>query len=216
MRGAPSNRAMSLRRPNPRFAQPDPVLTPEEQRLQMLESSVRSLRPSRAPSEPPVPIPSDRSNRMVLVLAEMALRQIALGDGDEARRTLGDAIVVLDEVTDDRVIAQASILVGEGLLAVDRPHLAEPRFQKGLAIAERYGERGWMARASIGLGRSLILLDDPMGCEVLVAAKKLTNGEKALNAQIDAQLEYAKKLFDTPRSVHTGYGRPVTIPPQRG
>jgi len=152
---------------------------------------------------------------MALVLAEMALRQIALGQRDEARKTIGDGIVVLDEVQDERVVAQASILLGEALLALDLPHLAHPRFTRAVEILPRYGERRLTTRARVGLGRTLIALDDPAGIDVLLSARLTADGEQAFLTQIDATLEYATKLFDTPRSVHTGYGRPVSFVPPK-
>ncbi|MBS2019274.1 MAG: hypothetical protein JST00_40800 [Deltaproteobacteria bacterium] len=206
---------MSLRRISPRFVPPPAPTTPEEERIAALGASVQSLRPSRAPSEPPVPIPADRSPSMVLVLAEMALRQLALGQRDEARKTVGDAIVVLEEVTDERVIAQASILVGEALLALDLPHLAHPHLARSVEILPRYRERKLTTRARIGLGRTLVALDDPAGIDVLLSARLTADGDATMLAQIEGTLEYATKLFDTPRSVHTGYGRPVSFAPPK-
>lgn len=206
---------MSLRRISPRFAPPVPETTPDQERLAALASSVHALRPSRAPSEPPTAIPADKTPSMALVLAEMALRQIALGQRDEARKTIGDGIVVLDEVQDERVVAQASILLGEALLALDLPHLAHPRFARAVEILPRYGERRLTTRARVGLGRTLIALDDPAGIDVLLSARLTADGEQAVLTLIDATLEYATKLFDTPRSVHTGYGRPVSFVPPK-
>lgn len=204
---------MSQRRLQPRFAVPELAITPERQRLNMLESSIRSIRPSRAPSEPPPALPSDRSSKLVMVLVEIALQHLSLGDRDESRRTIADALVVLETVTDEATIARASLLLGEALLVLDVPKHAEPRFVRAREIYERFNDQRFTIRATLGLGRTLIALDDQVGCDVLRTLRAKCEKEPAALAAIDAALKEADKIFDTPRSVHTGYGRPVTISP---
>src|SRR6478672_12247364 len=99
-----------MRLPRPQHLvspQPEPA-SPSHRRLNALESEIKALRPSRTPSEPPAAIPIDRSNRVLLCLAEMALHQIAIGELAEARRTVGDAVLVLDQVKDEPTVARAS------------------------------------------------------------------------------------------------------------
>jgi hypothetical protein len=206
---------MSLRRHQPRFASPTPDITPERQRLSTLESSIRAIRPTRAPSEPPAPLPAERSNRLVLVLVEIALQHMALGDRDEARRSIADALLVLEQVNDEPTIARASLVLGEALLALDLPRHAEPRFVRAADIYERFGDQRSALRAKVGLGQTLVALDDEVGCAVLRTAREKCGGDPAILAHIDAALKAAEKIFDTPRTVHTGYGRPVSIPPPR-
>jgi hypothetical protein len=211
---------MRLRRPNHRFSPtPQTDASPAHQRIAVLESEIRELRPTRISSAPPPPMtapgaPTDRSARAVLVLGEMALHHLAIGELDEARRAVGDAVVLLEQVTDEGTIARASILLGEALLALDAPHHAEPRFARALTICERFGDRRLALRARIGLGRTLVALDDLVGVELLKRARLDGDGDPASLAKIDEAIRYAEKLFDTPRSVHTGYGRPVSIPPK--
>src|SRR5438128_2462815 len=144
---------MRLPRPSPRFAPApsEPPASPSHRRLDALESEIRSLRPSRAPSEPPAAIPIDRTNRVVLCLAEMALHQVVIGALADARRTVGDAVVVLDQVRDEATIARACVLLGEALLALDAPQHAQPRFTTAVAIYDRLGDARWGLRARVGL-----------------------------------------------------------------
>jgi hypothetical protein len=156
----------------------------------------------------------DRSNRVLLCLAEMAVHQVAIGARDEARRTIGDAVIVLEQTKDDASIGRASVLLGEALVALDAPQHAKKRFAQAVDICERIADRRWALRARLGLGRTLVLLDDlSAGCEILARARESCGGDPTLLAQIDGWLREAEKLFDTPRTVKTGYGRPVTVVP---
>ena len=205
---------MSLLR---RTSDPPPVLS-KHQSISALESEIRALRPSRPPTLPPagMAIPSDRSERALFLLAEMGRQQLTIGLLDEARRTLADALMVLDEITDEFSVARASVLLAESLLAIDAPQHAKPRLQSAIQIFDRLGgDRRWGIRARIALGRTLVALDDVVGLEVLEQARRVCErlGEAAVVSQIDAELREAEKTFDTPRHVHTGYGRPVSIAP---
>lgn len=207
---------MRLPRPPHLFAtNEEQPSSPSHRRLNALESEVRSLRPSRAPSEAPAPIPIVASHRVLLCLSEMALHQVAIGELEEARRTVGDAVLVLEQVKDETTIARACVLLGEALLALDRPMHARPRFALALDVFERQNDARWRLRARVGLGRALVALDDVFGVTVLGMAREECR-DPALAQQIDKAIEQAAKIFDTPRTVRTGYGRPVTVhPPPR-
>jgi hypothetical protein len=187
----------------------------ERERLAALESSVRALRPSRASSLPPPPVPGERADGVALALAEMALCQVEIGERAEARRTVGDAVLILEQLTDEATIARASVLLGEALLALDAPQHARPRFARAAEIAARRGDRAVLVRSRIGLGRALVALDDRVGCEILLSTRRLCLADPAALAQIDQALRDAERLFDTPRTVKTGYGRPISVAPPK-
>lgn len=185
-------------------------------KIEALQSEIRALRPARPPTLPPAAVPVDQAGRAIFLLAELTRHQLSIGQLGEARRTLADALLALDELADELTIARASLLLSESLLTLDAPQHAKPRLQRAVAIFDRSrGDGRWGIRARIALGRALVALDDIAGIEVLgearVACVKL--GEAAAVAQIDGELREAEKTFDTPRHVHTGYGRPVSIAP---
>ena len=206
---------MSLLRPQPVFPPAAPASQIHES-IATLESEIRALRPSRPPTLAPVAVPVDRSERALFLLAEMARQQLTIGMLDDARRTLADALVALGEINDHGAIARASVLLSESLLAIDAPQHAKPRLQRAVEIFDRLGgDSRWGIRARIALGRALVALDDIVGLEVLSQARSACEklGEAGVVAQIDVELREAEKAFDTPRHVHTGYGRPVSIAP---
>lgn len=187
------------------------------QKIEALQSEIRALRPSKPPMMPAVAIPSERSEQALFLFAELARQQLSVGRLDDARRTIADGLLVLDEITDESCVASGTVLLCELLLAVDAPQHAKPRLERALKSFERSTADGrWAVRARIALGRALVALDDIQGLAVLEQARRacVKLGEMTVVAQIDAVLRDAEKAFDTPRSVHTGYGRPVsTLPP---
>jgi len=188
------------------------------QKIDALQSEIRALRPARPPTLAPAPIPADRSERAIFLLAEVARQQLAVGRRDEARRTVGEALLALDDCKDDSVIARAAVLLAESLLTLDAPQHAKPRLQRAVKIFDASTmDARWGVRARIALGRTLVALDDFVGIEVLTQARRACErlNEMEVVAQIDEELREAEKTFDTPRHVHTGYGRPVsTLPPE--
>jgi len=146
------------------------------------------IRPSRAPSAPPQRI--DRPDEVALALAQRAKEQLAAGERDDARRTVGDAVLVLDELVNDATIARVSVMLGEVLLALDAPQHAHPRFARAADIYSRTVDRQGQVRARIGLGRSLVALDDYVGCEVLLATRAMCQDPAQL-AEIEAALRAA-------------------------
>jgi hypothetical protein len=194
-----------------------PPQSPVHQSISALEAEIRALRPTRPPNlAPPAAIPADRSERALFILAEMGRQQVSIDLLDDARKTLADALMVLDEVADESAIARASVLLAESLLAIDAPNHAKPRLQRAIQIFDRLAlDRRWGIRARIVLGRTLVALDDIVGLEVLGEARRVCVklGEMEVVSQIDAELREAEKTFDTPRHVHTGYGRPVSVAP---
>ncbi len=211
-------RMNSLRKPvspNPRFVMDlEQPKSPERQRIEMLEASIQSIRPSRVASEPPPVLDAERNKRLVLVLAELALRQALVGDTVVAKRTVGDAVVVLEEVTDEMTLGIAQVLIGEALIAADAPHHAQPRLARATEICTRLGGTSWAIRAKVGLGRALVMLDDGLGAEIQNEVRGECEKHPSLLAQVDETLRRANTLFDTPRSVKTGYGRPVSFYPK--
>jgi hypothetical protein len=193
------------------FQQQSTSSSPGRQRLDALESEVRELRPRRLPSEPPAPMPIDRSRRALLLLAEMVRHYVSLGEHDAARRAIGDATVLENEVHDPDTLALAAIHIGEALLALDSPQHAQPRFARAYAFYERARDRRWAARARFGLGRALVALDDPMGIDVLVEARQLcaSAGDTTMLAHIDVAIGAATEMHDG----RAGYGRPVSVAP---
>lgn len=206
---------MSLLR-HPRTNPPLAAESPVHQTISALEREIRTLRPSRPPSAAPIAGPLAGSERALFCLSEMARQQVSIGMHVDARRTLADALILLDEMTDDSTIARASLLLGESLLAIDIPQHAKPRLQRAVGIFDRLGgDTRWGVRARIALGRTLVALDDIVGLEVLTQARRACEilGAAEVVRQIDGELRAAEQAFDTPRHVHTGYGRPVSIAP---
>jgi hypothetical protein len=206
---------MSLLRP--RSVPPTSVpLSSAHERIAALEIEIKALRPSRPPHLPAPVVVADRSEKVLFLLTEKALHEVSVALPDDARRTVAEALRVLDEVTAEPAIARACVLLGEVLLVLDAPQHALPRLQRAVAIFDRYRGDGRSAiRARVALGRALVALDDIVGLDVLNQARRACEalGETPTIALIDRELREAEKTFDTPRHVHTGYGRPVSEAP---
>ena len=152
----------------------------------------------------------------MFLLAEVVRQQLSVGNLHDARRTIADALIALDEGRNELNVARAAVLLSESLLILDQPQHAKPRLQRAVKIFDRSASDGrWAVRARIALGRTLVALDDIVGIDVLNQARQdcVMLGENAVVAQIDNELREAEKTFDTPRHVHTGYGRPVSVAP---
>ncbi|MBS2015948.1 MAG: hypothetical protein JST00_23875 [Deltaproteobacteria bacterium] len=192
---------------------PDPATYESRQRSEIaeLEGSIRDIRPSRVASEPPPALEPSRSHHLVLALAELALRQAMIGDTLEARRTIGDAVTALADVNDPKIVGVTSVLLGEAMLACDIPHLARQRFLTAIAICNAIAGRSWRLRANVGLGRALVMLDDPRGVRMLYELRPAVVEDPMLLAQIDDALRTAGSP-----DVKTAYGRPISrFPPSR-
>lgn len=178
-----------------------------------LESSIRDIRPSRVGSEPPPTLPPQRSKQLVLTLADLALRQASIGDTTEARLTIGDAILAINESSDPDSIGMASVVLGEAMLLCDIPHLAKDRFTTAIAICGVASGRAWKLRAQVGLGRALVMLDDPRGAPMLRELRPAVLGLASIVVQIDEALRGVEEAY---REVKTAYGRPVSVFPPAG
>lgn len=205
-----------LRRPNPRFSfesSPD-MSSPDHQRIVALEASIRAIRPSRVSSAPPPPLDAEGAKRLVMTLAELAVRQAHLGDTSSARRTVGDATLAIDNNTvDPATLGMASVLIGEALLVCDAPHYARERFATAVDICDGLGDRRWTVRAKVGLGRALVMLDDAHGAEMLKSLRNAVLDNAQMLSLVDASIKKAEVLFDGPQSATTGYGRPISFFP---
>ncbi|HSO35334.1 MAG TPA: hypothetical protein VLT33_22550 [Labilithrix sp.] len=92
-----------------------------------MESQVRELQsPRTVPRPAPVPLPAGAASRMLGLLAEMAINHIAVGELDDARRVVNDALRLLDAVAEDATTdrgaaARARFALGRALLALQDP-----------------------------------------------------------------------------------------------
>jgi hypothetical protein len=171
-------------------------------------------RKRRDSSLPPPAITRDQAEKLIVELSELALKHVSAGELDEARRTVGDAVVLFEDVKEPAIIGRASMLLAETMLLLDAPLHAKPRFETALAIFEGFGDARWAARARVGIGRAMLALDDPAGDAVLEDAGRFlaTMNDDWARERIDAALREAHSLSDTPR---VGYGRPVSVPPPK-
>jgi hypothetical protein len=175
---------------------------------------LREWRSRRDSSLPPALVTREQAEKLIVELAELSLQHVAIGELDEARRTVGDAVPLFDDVKDPAIVARASMLLAETMLLLDAPQHAKPRFEVALEIFERAGDTRWIARARAGIGRALVALDDPDGRFALEAAARAleTLGDDWGRDRIQAALRDGAVSGETPK---VGYGRPVSIPPPR-
>jgi hypothetical protein len=190
------------------------------ERLDAIESEIVSLRGERrAPSEPPAPMPAHCSGRVLGLLAEAALHHAVLGEYEEARRAVGEAAPLFTEAPEGRRTARAALLVGEACLLLDAPQHAEPRLHFALTVFEELGDRPTATRALASLGRALVMLDDPRGIVMLETARATFAelGDQGAMIQAYAVRRSAEAALEgePPRSIRTGYARPITVFPPR-
>jgi len=148
---------------------------------------------------------------MVLVLAEMGVHHVALGQLEEARRTVQDGLLLLPSVRDVHASAAASMLFGEALLGLSEAHRARERFDVAAALYDSLHDLASAARARVGLARALILLGDPSARAVLEDAGTLYEdlGDEEAVRSIDFELRLANADFEeSPRSFHASPSDP--------
>lgn len=216
---------------------PRPLPSTEEPahsiRIRKLEDEIRSLTPSPPSPRPevaqgaPVGRPSrgapERIAKLLLLAADLACEHVRAGQTVDARRVVGDAIAFLDELeaspfaaNHEVAIAHGAVMIGEALVAIDAPKHAKPRLRRAVEILDRHAtEPRWRIRARLALGRALVALDDVTGLEALEQCRQANTmlGDAEAVAAIDRELAAAARVFDTPRHIHTGYGRPVSVFP---
>lgn len=87
-----------------------------------LDEAASSRRPeSGFPASPE----AERADRVLSMLATMALRYARLGELDAARRAADEALALFGEARDAQAIARASFELGEALLALGDPTCRE-------------------------------------------------------------------------------------------
>jgi hypothetical protein len=177
-------------------------------------TDLREWRKRRDSSLPPALITREEAEKLLVELSELALKNVSIGELDEARRTVGDAVVLFDDVKDPAIIARASMLLAETMLLLDAPLHARPRFEVALAIFEEFHDARWAARARVGIGRAMLALDDPSGVAVLEDAGRFlaTMNDDWAREKIDGALREARTVTESPRPA---YGRPVSLPPPK-
>lgn len=189
-----------------------PLPSPSEPKSSPLESEIRALRPSLERGEPA------KVRRLLFALLEAATHHVHAGALADARRAIGDAVIVLESEAlegDAVALARGSLLLGELLFALDAPVYAKARLGRALGLFEAAKDAIHAGRAKLALARTLVVLDDPLGVvllgELRVEAER--SGDVVMIGAVLAASEEAKKVFDTPRTVRTGYGRPVSLVP---
>jgi hypothetical protein len=185
-------------------------------RLRALEAQLEQLRgPAVAPSQAPPPLAPGRVQPTLLVLVEMAVNYLALGELDAARTAIGEAAPLFHEVKDAATLAKASLYIGEVLIALDAPKHAHERLVTAMGLYEKLGDARSVARARMGLGRSLVLLEDPEGLmqleEARVAFQDLSDASAV--AQVESAIRDANEGMDAHGRIRAGYGRTVSMMP---
>lgn len=108
---------------------------------------------------------------------------------------------------DRATIAASALAEGEALLATDALEQAGERFQAAARAFDELGDAAGGARASLGLGRVLLGLEDPACREVLEDAGTLFEdlGDEAGVRQVEQLLRAAESSFEqeSPRSFHS-------------
>jgi hypothetical protein len=198
---------------HPSIAPPSSPAPQSRARLKRLESEIRELRGGGhfeeehlgPDSTGPVTMPTGGWCRIVLVLAEMGVHQVALGELGEARRTVHDGLLLLGSVRDAHASASASMLFGQALLGLSEAHRARERFEVAAAIYDELRDVAAAARARVGLARALVMLRDPSARAVLEDAGTLYEelGDEEAVLSIDLELRQGAADFEeSPRSFH--------------
>lgn len=186
-------------------------------RLAAIGEEVLALRgPPPVPSMKVEPLPLERRQALLNLFAEAAVHHMTLRELEESRRVIADAIALMDDVVDPAIIARASLLTGEALLELDSPKLAKLRLDVAVRFYYTAQDAKLLGRARLALARSLVLLDDPQGLDMLhdVLADATARGDVAMIARVEAILPEAMGI-SVSESVRAGYGRAVSIPPTR-
>ena len=186
-------------------------------RLAAIGEEVLALRgPPPIPAMKVEPLPLDRRQALLNLFAEAAVHHMTLRELEESRRVIADAIALMDDVVDPAIIARASLLTGEALLELDSPKLAKLRLDVAVRFYYTAQDAKLLGRARLALARSLVLLDDPQGLDMLheVLAEATARGDVAMIARVEAILPEAMGI-SVSESVRAGYGRAVSIPPTR-
>ena len=186
-------------------------------RLAAIGEEVLALRgPPPIPAMKVEPLPLDRRQALLNLFAEAAVHHMTLRELEESRRVIADAIALMDDVVDPAIIARASLLTGEALLELDSPKLAKLRLDVAVRFYYTAQDAKLLGRARLALARSLVLLDDPQGLDMLheVLAEATARGDVAMIARVEAILPEAMGI-SVSESVRAGYGRAVSIPPAR-
>ncbi len=102
-------------------------------------------------------------------LARLAVAELASGDADAARRTLGDALARVERSSERWIEAELHRLTGLALIAGHRPAEAEACLRRGLAVALRQQARFWALSAGTALARLLAQQDRPAEARTLLA-----------------------------------------------
>lgn len=185
-------------------------------RLNEIDAEVRRLRgPPPTPSEKPEPLAPEAVRALMNLLAESSVHLVVVHEGDAARRAIGDAIALMPDVVDAASIARASLLMGEALVELDSAKHAQVQLETALAFYEKIGDEKLTARARTGLGRALVLLDQPGGLDLLqqVLDDYLARADVAGVARIQALLAEIKAGADAAETIRAGYGRSVSMLP---
>jgi hypothetical protein len=188
------------------------------ERIRVLERELQDLRgPPPTAEKPPQRMSPETIRVLVGLLAESAVHYVTLLRFEAARRAMGEAIPLLDEVTDPATIARTSLLMGEAMVEMDAPKHATSVLETAVRIYDEAGDTKLAARARTALARALILLDDPSGHQVLgeVRDALIALGEPQALLRVEALIKDAEETGDAARSIRAGYGRAVSIPPPK-
>jgi tetratricopeptide (TPR) repeat protein len=136
------------------------------------------------PREPTTPLAPSRaiavlrSVRVYDALAEAAHQHVALGERDEALRTIADAVELLDGVRDRRPFARVLVEIGECLVELGCVDRARPLLEEAFAHAESLPDARLGARAR----RAMAAVASPAGAHAKEAV------EDALREAMDEAL----------------------------
>ncbi|MBX3187096.1 MAG: hypothetical protein KF819_08780 [Labilithrix sp.] len=197
---------------------PDELQERARERIRTLEREIQDLRgPPPTAERPPQRMSLETIRILVGLLAESAVHYVTVLRFDAARRAMGEAIPLLDEVTDPPIIARTSLLMAEAMVEMDAPKHAKTLLETAVSIYDQSGDQKLAARARTALARALLLLDDPTGHHVLAEVRDalIALGEPQALLRVEALIQDAQETGDAARSIRAGYGRAVSIPPAR-
>jgi hypothetical protein len=128
-----------------------------------------------------------RALRIHEALAEAAMQQAALGERDQALRTIDDALALLEAVRDRRPFTRVLVGIGECLVELDCAERADPLLLEAVGLADALPDARLGARARRALGRVWLAVGNPSCRRVLYDARKMFErlGDRKAVLEID-------------------------------
>jgi tetratricopeptide (TPR) repeat protein len=160
----------------------------------------------------------ERSPKIIESLALAAVHHAAVGERDEAFRTLADATDLLLGVSDRAAVEHALLLVGECLVDLRSFERAVEPLEEALRLADARDDLRAGARARLALGRARLELGEAASRELLEDAGEMLEdlGDHEAIKTVEALLRRSEsKIEASPRSFHWRTASSAPPPPSR-